>query len=85
MHKDASEPRASRARLERAVVLELLGDEGASSRTLSDLADALGASSDELDLAVSSLDRAGVLSVADGSASTSAATRRLDELELIGV
>jgi hypothetical protein len=85
MHRHASEPRASMAKLERAVVLELLGDEAARGRTLSDLADTLGASSRELDLAVASLDRAGVLSVADGSASASAATRRLDELELIGV
>ena len=85
MHTDASEPRAARARLERAVVLELLSDQRARNCTLVDLAEILGARRDELDVAVNALDRAGVLSIAGESASASPATRRLDELELIGI
>jgi hypothetical protein len=86
MHREASEPRASGgARLERAVVLELLDDDGEPRHSLAQLREQLGAGAEELDAAVAALHAAGVLCLQDGLTWAAPAARRLDELELIAI
>jgi hypothetical protein len=86
MHTQAGGSSASGgARLQRAVVLELLGAEGERGLALAQLGQALGAEADELAQAVEALRVTGVLHVEAGLASASAAARRLDELELIAI
>jgi hypothetical protein len=72
-------------RLERAIVLELLSDEDADGLGAAELEAVLGAAAGELDAALRALTDAGVLDSSDGRLQPSAATRRLDELELIGI
>jgi hypothetical protein len=72
-------------RLERAIVLDLLGDEDADDRGVPELEAMLGAAAGELDAALRQLTDAGVLDSSEGRLRPSAATRRLDELELIGI
>jgi hypothetical protein len=86
MHREANQPRAAgRARLERAVVLELLSDDGEQRRSLAQLREELSAGADELDAAVGALHAAGVLCREDGLTWAAPAARRLDELELIAI
>jgi hypothetical protein len=86
MHRESSESRAGGdSRLERAIVLELLSDDEQSGRSPAELGNALGADETELDAALRALRDAGVLDLDERRASPSAATRRLDELELIGI
>jgi len=72
-------------RLERAIVLELLSDEDADGLGVAELEAVLGAAAGELDVALRELTDAGVLDSSEGRLQPSAATRRLDELELIGI
>jgi len=86
MHTQSSGSRdGGNARLERAIVLELLSDEDADGREVGELEAMLGAAAGELDSALQELTDAGVLDSADGRLRPSAAARRLDELELIGI
>jgi hypothetical protein len=86
MPSEASEPRApGGSRLERAIVLELLDDEGEQRRSLAELGEQLGAGAAELEAAVAALAATGVLCLSDGLTCASAAARRLDELELIAI
>ena len=83
MHTESSEPRADGAKLERAIVLQLLSDERRWSRT--ELAAELGADATGLDSALAALHGQGVLCLAEDDVWASPAARRLDELELIGI
>jgi DNA-binding Lrp family transcriptional regulator len=86
MQRESSEPRSKGdSRLERAIVLELLSDAPPDGRSQAELGEALGARASELEAAVRRLQAAGVLELRDGLVSTSAATRRLDELGLIAI
>ena len=87
MHRESSEPRAGdRRRLERAIVLELLGDDdGDRRRSEAQLADQLGCEQGALDEALRGLAEAGVLNTEQQLVWASAAARRLDQLGLIGI
>jgi DNA-binding GntR family transcriptional regulator len=83
MDTESSEPRADGAKLERAIVLQVLSEERRWSRT--ELAAELGADATGLDSALAALDGQGVLCLAENDVWASPAARRLDELELIGI
>lgn len=86
MHREASEPRASGgSQLERAVVLELLSDDGEQRYSLAQLREALSAGEEELEAAVDALHTAGVLCREGELTWAAPAARRLDELELIAI
>jgi len=86
MHTESDEPRVrGNARLERIIVLQLLGEEGGHKWTLDALAEELGASKSEVDMALRALQGDGVACWEDGQAWPSRAARRMDELELIGI
>jgi hypothetical protein len=86
MHTQSSGSRdEGNARLERAIVLELLSDDDADGRDVAELETMLGAAAGELDSALRELTDAGVLDSSEGRLRPSAAARRLDELELIGI
>lgn len=86
MHRQSSGLRGGgQARLERAIVLELLSDDGERSRSIAELETELGAGVGELDRALGDLCDVGVLAGSEGRVRASAATRRLDRLALIGV
>jgi hypothetical protein len=86
MQRQSSESRGGGdARLERAIVLELLSDDGERSRSVTELEAELGAATGELEATLRALRDVGVLAGSRGRVWASAATRRLDELELIGV
>jgi hypothetical protein len=83
MHTESSEPRADSAKLERAIVLQVLSEERRWSRTV--LAAELGADATGLDSALAALHGQGVVCLAEDDVWASPAARRLDELELIGI
>jgi hypothetical protein len=86
MQTEASDSQASGGRrLQRALVLELLDDDGEDRRSLAALAEILGAGADELGVAVEALRAAGVVCLDGDLAWASPAARRLDELELITI
>jgi hypothetical protein len=86
MHKESSDSQAGDdARLERAIVLELLSDSEQGGRSRAELGETLGADPVKLEAALLGLHAAGVLELDAGYAQPSSATRRLDELELIGI
>jgi hypothetical protein len=88
MHTESSEPgAASDPRLERAIVLALLSDEAPARRRCSrvELSEELGAEERELQGPLDVLLGAGVVCAGEGLLWASAAARRLDELELIGI
>ena len=86
MHTQSSGSRSGgEPRLQRAIVLELLSDDGERSRSIAELEAGLGAQAGDLDAVLRELCEVGVLDGAAGRVWASAATRRLDELELIGV
>ncbi len=86
MDRQSSESRDGGAsRLERAIVLELLSDDGERSRSIAELEAELGAAAAELATALRELSDVGVLDGSEGRVWASAATRRLDELALIGI
>jgi predicted transcriptional regulator len=66
-------------------VLELLSVEGEVGLSTAELGHALGVEAGELSGTLSELGVAGVLEISKGSVRASAATLRLDELELIGI
>jgi hypothetical protein len=73
------------SRLERAIVLELLSDDGERSRSVAELEAQLGAGDGALATALRDLNEVGVLDGSEGRVWASAATLRLDALELIGI
>ena len=86
MHTQSSGSRGGGgSRLERAIVLELLSDDGERSRSIAELEVELGAAAGELTAVLSDLSEVGVVAGSEGRVWASAATRRLDELELIGI
>jgi hypothetical protein len=86
MHTESSEPRAAAgSRLQRAIVLELLSDDGRQKFSRIELEEQLGAQPVDLEAALSGLHAAGVLCLGEQDVWASAATCRLDELELIGI
>ena len=86
MHREMSESQAGGgARLERAIVLELLSESERAGCSRAELGAALGADPIELEAALVGLHAAGVLELDAEQARPSTATRRLDELELISI
>jgi hypothetical protein len=86
MHRESSEPQAGAgSRLQRAIVLELLSDEGGRGLSRIELGERLGAQEVELDAALNGLHAAGVLCFGEQRVWASTATLRLDELQLIGI
>jgi predicted transcriptional regulator len=72
-------------RLERALVLLVLSGDREQGWPLAQLATELGADSQALERALDALSRFGVVSLEGGQARASRATRRIDELGLIGI
>jgi DNA-binding transcriptional regulator YhcF (GntR family) len=86
MHTESREPRAvTGARLERAVVLQLLRDDREQEWSTRQLAVEMDVEAPVLERALRSLQRDGVLCLGQEAARASRATRRLDELGLLGV
>jgi Mn-dependent DtxR family transcriptional regulator len=86
MNTQSREPQApDGARLERAVVLQLLRDDHDQSWSRAELASELGADAPAVQEALSRLQREGVVSLSDDQITASPAARRLDALELISV
>ncbi len=87
MNTESSGPRADDSRrLERAVVLVLLSeDDGERQWSRVELEEGMGVEQDALAAALSRLLDAGVLNQERDRVFPSAATRRLDGLELIGI
>jgi len=72
-------------KLERAIILQLLGEEGERRSSQAQLAVALGVEAQALREALERLSNAGVLCVAGNEVWASAAARRIDELGLIAI
>lgn len=78
-------PAAGSRRLERAIILQLLSDEGERRCSSAQLAVALNAEAQAFDAALRHLAEAGVVCLEGTEVWASAAARRLDELGLIGI
>jgi hypothetical protein len=76
---------ADTRRLERAIVLLLLGEKHASGCSRDHLADALDADAQLLERSLERLSQAGVIDVAGTDVRATAAALRIDELGLIGI
>jgi|GEM_PF-3210714 len=88
MHEESSRTEAaSNPRLERAIVLALLdaADDVRRRWSRAELSEGLGADEQQLQGALDGLVGTGVICAAEGHLWPSAAVRRLDELELIGI
>jgi hypothetical protein len=86
MHTESREPRAlTGARLERAIVLQLLRDDREPQWSSGQLAAEMDTQAPELEGALKSLERDGVLSLEQDAVRASRATGRLDELGLLSV
>jgi len=86
MHRESSEPAgAGGAKLERAIVLQLLSTDGERRWAREELAAELGADTTRLERALRGLQGHGVLCLAEQDVWASPAARRLDELELIAI
>jgi hypothetical protein len=86
MHTKSREPRAGDgARLERAIVLQLLRDDREQNWSCAELATELGAEAPAIETALTRLHGEDVACVDGEQVRASRATRRLDELELISV
>jgi hypothetical protein len=72
-------------RLERAIVLALVDDETDLRWSCAQLAAELGVEAEPLARALERLSRLGVVRITDGDVSVSPATRRIDELGLLGI
>jgi hypothetical protein len=86
MHTESSEPvTASNPRLERAIVLALLDDNALRRWSRTELSEDLATDQQQLQGALDGLLGAGVICAGEELLWPSAAVRRLDELELIGI
>jgi hypothetical protein len=86
MHTESSEPRAAGgAKLERAIVLQLLSNSAERRWSRAELSSELGADATGLESALRALRGQGVLCLAEEDVWASPAVRRLDELELIAI
>jgi hypothetical protein len=86
MHTESREPRAViGARLERAIVLQLLRDDREREWSSPQLAVEMDAEAPVLERALRSLERDGVLCLGQDVVRAAPATRRLDELGLLSV
>jgi hypothetical protein len=86
MDKESNErPAADGPTLERAIVLQLLRDDHQPRWSQAALAGELEAEPATLQAALTALNGEGVLSLVEEEVFASPATRRLDELELIGI
>jgi hypothetical protein len=72
-------------KLERAIILQLLSDDGARRWSRTELAGALDAEPDALEGALVELSNVGVVDIAGAEVWASVAARRIDELGLIGI
>jgi DNA-binding transcriptional ArsR family regulator len=78
-------PTGVERRLERAIVLQLLGEEGERRSSQAQLAAALDVEARALSRALARLSDAGVVCVAGKQVWASTAARRIDELGLIAI
>jgi hypothetical protein len=86
MHTESREPRAlTGAKLERAIVLQLLRDDREPQWSSRQLAAEMDTQAPALEGALQSLERDGVLSLERDAIRASRATCRLDELGLLSV
>jgi hypothetical protein len=86
MNLRPDEPRAaSGSKLERAIVLRLLSEDGARRSSRTELASELAADALGLETALHALHGQGVLCLSERDVWASPATRRLDELGLIAI
>jgi hypothetical protein len=86
MHTESSEPRAADgSRLERAIVLQLLSEDGERRWSRTELSSELDVRPAQLEGAVQALRGEGVLCVNGLDVWASPAVRRLDDLDLICV
>lgn len=86
MHTESREPRSGDgARLERAIVLQLLRDDRQQNWSRAELASELDVAVPVIETALSGLYGEGVVGQDDERVWAARATRRLDELELISV
>ncbi len=86
MHTESKEPRAmTGARLERAIVLQLLRDDREQGWSSQQLAAELDAQAPAFERALEDLERDGVLRVEQDVVHAARATYRLDELGLLSV
>jgi DNA-binding HxlR family transcriptional regulator len=86
MHTESREPRAlTGAKLERAIVLQLLRDDREQDWSSQQLAAEMDMQAPMLEHALSSLERDGVLSLEQDAVRASRATCRLDALGLLSV
>jgi DNA-binding HxlR family transcriptional regulator len=86
MHTESRGPRAvTGAKLERAIVLQLLRDDREQGWTSRQLAAEMDTQTPMLEQALSSLERDGVVSVEQDAVRASRATCRLDELGLLSL
>lgn len=86
MHTESREPRAvTGARLERAIVLQLLRDDREQEWSGPQLAVEIDAEAPALERALRSLERDCVLCLGQDTIRVSRAIRRLDELGLLGI
>jgi hypothetical protein len=86
MHTKSSAPRAADGSgLERAIVLQLLSDEHERRWSRTQLGAELNADALDLNAALQGLNREGVVCLAEQEVWASAAARKLDGLELIGI
>jgi hypothetical protein len=86
MNTQSRESRAGDgARLERAIVLQLLRDDHGQTWSRAELASELAEEAPAIEAALTRLREDGVVRLDDDRISASPAARRLDDLELIGV
>jgi DNA-binding GntR family transcriptional regulator len=86
MDTGSSGPRAGAgSKLQRAIVLELLSDDGGKRLSRVALGEQLGVPAVELDTALSGLHAVGVVCLREQDVWVSTPIRRLDELRLIGI
>jgi hypothetical protein len=78
-------PTHTEPRLERAIVLQLLRDDHRGPWSREELGVGLNADAEAVEQALRALGDEGVLRLSGERASTASATRRLDELGLIGI
>jgi len=86
MHTESAGPRgADGSRIERAIILQLLRSGHEQPWSQAELAAELGVDAVELEQTLGGLQKEGVVCVGEGTVWAARATKRLDELGLIGI